>query len=179
MGLFDKLFGNKINQNDRQKSVDFIRINLLAKLGQEKLDEGKYKEAIDYLLEFFELMNRNTHKDLEYLIQPCIFNIALSYSKSEDYTNAIVYWTKYINSNKTNFDAYKERLEAFFELDKLSEAIQDIDKALRLKPKRDDLYINKGIAFIKMGNKIEARKALSKAVEMGNNDAQKYIDNHC
>ena len=179
MGLFDNLFGNKSNQPDSQKSVDYIRINLLAKLGEEKLGEGKYNEAIDYIHEFFELMNRTSFTDLQHLIQPSNFNLALSYSNSEDYSNAIVYWTKFIQSDRTNFDAYNERLKAFFELNKLPEAIQDIDNALRLKPNRDDLYINKGIALIKMGNKLEARKALTRAKELGNADAQNFINNHC
>jgi tetratricopeptide (TPR) repeat protein len=179
MGLFDNLFGNKSNQPSDQQSVDYIRVNLLAKLGEEKLGEEKYGEAINYILEFFELMSRNSFPDLQHLIQPCNFNLALAYSNLEDYSNAIVYWTKFIQSDKTNFDAYHERLKAFFELNKLPEAIQDIDSALRIKPNRADLYINKGIAFIKMGNKIEARKALTRAKELGNPDAQNFIDNHC
>lgn len=179
MGLFDNLFGKKSNQPKDQTSVDYIRVNLLAKLGEENLEAEKYHEAINYIHEFFELMERNSFPDLQHLIQPCYFNLALSYSNSGDHENAIKYWTKYIQSDKANFDAYFERLKSYFAVNKINEALLDIDIALKLKPNRADLYINKGIAYIKMGNKIEARKALSKAVEMGNKDAQKYIDNHC
>lgn len=179
MGLFDNVFGNKSDQSKDQTSVDYIRVNLLAKLGEKNVEAEEYGDAINYIHEFFELMGRNSFPDLQHLIQPCYFNIALSYSNSGDNENAIKYWSKFIQSDKTNFDSYFERLQSYLALNKLNEALLDIDSALKLKPNRDDLYINKGIVFIKMGNKIEARKALSKAVEMGNNDAQKYIDNHC
>lgn len=179
MGIFDSLFGNKSNQTDNQQNVDYIRINLLAKLGEEKLGEEKYSEAINYIHEFFDLLNRNSFPDLHHLIQPCYFNLALAYSNNQDYPNAITYWTKFINSDNSNFDAYHERLKAYFELNKLSEAIQDIDNSLRLKPNRADLYINKGIAFIKLGNKVEAKKALTKAKELGNSDAQDFINKYC
>jgi tetratricopeptide (TPR) repeat protein len=179
MGLFDNVFGNKNNQPKDQTSVDYIRINLLAKLGEENVEAQKYGVAINYIKEFFELMGRNSFPDLQHLIKPCYFNLALSYSNSGDSENAVINWSKFIQLDKTNFDSYFERLKSYMALGSLDEALLDIDSALRLKPDRDDLYMNKGIIFINMGNKIDARKAFSKAVEMGNNDAQKYIDNYC
>jgi tetratricopeptide (TPR) repeat protein len=179
MGIFDNLFGNKSNQPNDQKSVDYLKVNLLAKLGQEKLSEQKYTEAINHIREFFDLMSRNSFPEIQHLIQPCCFNLALAYSNIQDYSNAIIYWTKFIHNDNSNFDAYHQRLKAFFELKKLPEAIQDIDSALRLKPTRSDLYINKGIALIKLGNQIEAREALTKAKELGNPDAQSFINQYC
>lgn len=179
MGLFDNVFGNKSNQPKDQISVDYIRVNLLAKLGEENVEAKKYGDAINYIHEFFELMGRNLFPDLKHLIQPCYFNLALSYSNSGENENAIKYWSLFIQSDKTNFDSYFERLQSYLALGRLNEALLDIDSALKLKPNRDDLFVNKGIAYINMGNKIEARKAFSKAVEMGNGDAQNYIDNYC
>lgn len=177
MGLFDNIFGGQSNQP--KKDTDYLQANILAKLGEENVGSGDFKKAISYIHEFFEIMQRNSFPDLQHLIQPCYFNLALSYSNSSDYQNAVTYWTKFIQSDKTNFDAYFERTMSYFELNKLPEALYDIECALKLKPNRADLYVNKGIAYIKMGNKIEARKALTKAVEMGNRDAQQYIDKHC
>jgi hypothetical protein len=76
MGPFDNLFGKKSNQPSDQHSIDYITVNFLAKLGEEKLGEEKYGEAINYILEFFELMSRNSFPDLQHLIQPCNFNLA-------------------------------------------------------------------------------------------------------
>lgn len=177
MGIFDNVFGNK--RNDNERNVDYIRINLLAKLGSDELGKDNYSEAIQYIHEFFELMNKNTFSDLNYLIHPCYFNLALAYSKMEDYSNAVVYWTKFIKIDNSNFDAYEERIKAYFSLDKLPEAIQDINTALRLKPNSASLYINKGIAFIKLGNKTEAKIALTKAKELGNPDAQHFLNKYC
>jgi tetratricopeptide (TPR) repeat protein len=179
MGLFDNVFGNKSNQPKDQSSIDYVRINLLAKLGEENVEAKKYGDAINYIKEFFELMGRNSFTDLQHLIKPCFFNLALSYSNSGDNENAILIWSKFIQLDKTNFDSYFERLQSYIALGRLNEALLDIESALTLKPYRDDLYINKGIIFINMGNRIDARKAFSKALEMGNHDAQKYIDNYC
>lgn len=170
------LFGNKNNDN---VSVDYVRINLLAKLGEENVENGKYREAINYIHEFFELMNRNSFSDLQHLIQPCYFNLALSYSNSGDHENAIKYWSKFIQFDKRNLDAYLERMRSYFALNKISEGLLDIESALKLNPNRTDLYINKGIGYIKLGNKTEARMALSIAVKNGNDDAQEYIDKYC
>jgi Flp pilus assembly protein TadD len=70
-------------------------------------------------------------------------------------------------------------MQTYFALNMFNEALLDIDHAIKLKPNRDDLYVNKGIAYLNMGNKMEARKAFSRAVEMGNRDAQKYIHDYC
>lgn len=170
------LFGNKSND---KASVDYVRINLLAKLGEENVESGKYREAINYLNEFFELMNRNSFSDLQHLIQPCYFNLALSYSNSGDHMNAVKYWSIFIQSDKSNFDAYFERCQSYFALNKIKEALLDIESALKIEPNRSDLYINKGIGYIKLGDKFEAKKALSMAVRLGNYDAQQYIDKYC
>jgi tetratricopeptide (TPR) repeat protein len=151
----------------------------LAKLGEENLEAKKNHDAIKYLQEFFELMGRNYFPDLNHLIQPCYFNLALSYSNIADYSNSIKFWSKFLENDRTNFDAYFERMQTYFALNMFNEALLDIDHAIKLKPNRDDLYVNKGIAYLNMGNKMEARKAFSRAVEMGNRDAQKYIHDYC
>jgi len=170
------LSGNKSND---KASVDYVRINLLAKLGEENVESGKFREAINYIHEFFELMSRNSFPDLQHLIQPCYFNLALSYSNSDDHENAVKYWTKFIQSDKSNFDAYFERCQSYFELNKINEALQDIESALKINTRRSDLYINKGIGYLKLGDKFEAKSALSMAVKLGNHDAQQYIDKYC
>ena len=179
MGLFDNFFGSDNNEKKSQTSVDYIRLNLLAKLGEENLESKKFHDAIKYLKEFFELMERNYFPDLNHLIQPCYFNLALSYTNIADYSNSIKFWSKFIDNDKTNFNAYFERMQSYFALNMFNEALLDIEHAIKLKPDRDELYINKGIAYINMGNKTEARRALLRAVEMGNSDAQKFINDYC
>lgn len=179
MGLFDNSLKNKNNSTIDQSSIDYVRINLLAKLGEDNVETGNYRGAINYIHEFFELVNKNTFPDIQHLIQPCYFNIALSFSNCEEHDNAIKYWTMFIQTDNKNFDAYFERCQSYFAVNKINEAIADTDSALKLKPTRGDLYINKGIGYIHLGNKIEARIALSKAVEFGNPDAQNFINKYC
>jgi len=167
------------NNPQDQLNIDYIRVNLLAKLGSENMKEAHYREAVNYLLEYFELMNKNSFVVLNYLNQPCYFNIALAYSNLNEHVNAVKYWTKFIQNDNNNLDAYYNRFMSFLELDKLAEAITDIDRALKINPNRADLYINKGITCIRLKNINEARKALLKAKELGNSDAEHYILNYC
>src|ERR1035437_10217908 len=127
MGLFDDLASEKSNLSNNQTSVDYIRVNLLAKLGEENIENEKYHETINYIHEFFQLMGRNSFPDLQNLIQPCYFNLALAYSYSGDHENAVAYWTKFIQTDKSNFHAYFERLQSYLALNKLNEALLDID----------------------------------------------------
>lgn len=175
----ENLSGNKSNQQTDQPSIDYVRINLLAKLGEDNVESGNYHEAINCIKEFFELTNRNSFANIQDLVQPCYFNLALSYSNLQDHENAIKYWTKFIQNDKANFDAYFERCQSNFAVNNIQDALNDADDALKLNPSRDDLYINKGIAYIKLGNKNEAKKALTKAIELGNTDAQDYITKYC
>lgn len=180
MGLFKILFGSKNRQTEKDQTVnDYIRVGLLAKLGEENLGNGNFYEAITYIKEFIQLMNKNSFSDLQHLYRPCFFNIALAYSNLDDHTNAVLYWTKFINIDRSNLNAYIERYRSLFELNRLDEAVSDINFAIKLKPNRDDLYINKGIVNIKLKNISEAKKALLKAKELGNKDAEHYLKNFC
>jgi hypothetical protein len=42
------------------READYIRTNLLAKLGEESLAAEKYADAINYINEFFELKQRHS-----------------------------------------------------------------------------------------------------------------------
>lgn len=183
MGLFDNIFGKKAEQagnlsNDKSLG-DYVRTPLLAKLGEENVAKENYLEAVRYIEEYFELMNKYSFNDLQYLNQPCWFNLALAYSNLNEFEKAVINWTKVIQNDENNFSAFLERFRCLLELDRLVEAISDIDKAISLKPTRADLYMNKGIAYLKLGNSTNARIAFVKAQQLGNNDAEQYIQNYC
>ena len=161
------------------RETDYIRTNLLAKLGEECLASEKYQEAIDYIDEFFELKQRNSFYDLVYLENPCYFNRGVAHFNLGNYSQTISDLSKFISKDISNFDAYFLRLRSYFELNDMDGAIPDIKAALNLKPERGDLYINLGIAYLKKGDRINAKSALQKAVQLGFQDAQSYIDNYC
>lgn len=161
------------------READYIRTNLLAKLGEENLAAEKYADAINYINEFFELKQKHSFNDLVYLENPCYFNRALSYFNLDNFPKAIADLNKFISVDTSSFDAYFIRLQSHFALEQMDEAIADIKSALRLKSTRGDLYINLGIAYLKKGDTTNARPALQKAVDLGFNDAQSYIDNYC
>ena len=161
------------------READYIRTNLLAKLGEESLGNEKYQDAINYINQFFELKNKNAFNDLNYLENPCYFNRGLAYFNLGNYQRAVADLSNFISKDTSSFDAYFLRTQAYFELDDMPKAIADIKSALSLKPSRGDLYINLGIAHLKQGDKLNAKPALQKAVQLGFQDAQTYIDNYC
>jgi len=59
---------------------DYLRVNMLAQLGADALENGNFIETIDYLLEYLIIVQRNSFNDLKSLDTPCYFNLELSYS---------------------------------------------------------------------------------------------------
>ena len=180
MGLFDKKRNLPDDLQKWDKTELFrLKVNVIASLGSENMEKKNYTEAVKNFKEFFQLMAENSFSDLQHLIQPCNFNLALCYSHLRNFEDAEKYWTKFIQLDRSNIDAFNERCNCYFALNKNKEALIDIESALKLNPNRADLYINKGIAFIKLGNKVDAKKALFIAIALGNNDAQEYIEKYC
>jgi len=161
------------------REVDYIRAQLLAKLGEGSVASKKYQEAVNYIKEFFELKLKNSFHDLAHLENPCYFNRGFAYLELGDYEKAISDLSTFISKDTSNFDAYFLRLQAYFELDLLDEAIADMKSALILMPSRGDLFINMGIAYLKKGDTENAEKSFQQAVELGFSDAKTYIDEYC
>jgi tetratricopeptide (TPR) repeat protein len=166
---------------------DYLRVNMLAQLGADALENGNYIETIDYLLEYLMIVQRNSFNDLKSLDAPCYFNLALSYSNILQFEKSVYYWTKFLECNQNDysdyfenndtalFDAYFERCKSYIELNRIKEAIADIDNAIKIEPSRADLYLNKGLCYIRLFNKQEAHKAFIKAKSLGNKYAESSL----
>lgn len=74
------------------------------------------------------------------------FNKGYDYDVQEDYDNAILAYSKAIELNPKDADAYNNR-GAIYDIKKEYDlAIQDYNKAIELTPEDADLYINKLLA---------------------------------
>jgi len=181
MSFFKKLMGNNTkhtppNTND---ILDRVSIELKVKLGKECIDNERYDDAIKYLHEYFKLMEENNFSDLRHLDKPCNYNIAIAYYQTKQYQEAIKHLTKAIELDSKYFEAYYLRIQCYLPLNELKKAILDVDSAVALKPERHDLYMNKGIALLRLGDKNSAKSVFMLAKMVGNTDADNYIKKYC
>ena len=94
-------------------------------------------------------------------------------SKFED---AILDFTKEIEQNPKNDQAYYDRGLAEAKLSHYNSAIDDYSKAIELNPKNADYYADRGELLYRSGGDLKkAEQDLTKAIELDSTDAEKYL----
>jgi len=101
-----------------------------------------------------------------------------------DYSKAIEYYNKTIESDPNYAFAYSNRGLAYAELKEYDKAISDYDKALEIKPDYAVAYFNRGLAYLNLGplgwgNPEMVQKGiadLSKAIELNPEYADAYYN---
>lgn len=127
---------------------DFWSIFLLA---QYYRDNGDYNNAISY---FQKATNLKPDYSQNYL------GLAQCYSEMGDYKNAVNNLNKYIGYNQNSDIAYALRANANLNLNSLSEAEDDIKRALEIEENISYLLIEAKILYYK-GNYDDAREKLN------------------
>ncbi len=127
---------------------DFWSIFLLA---QYYRDNGDYNNAISY---FQKATNLKPDYSQNYL------GLAQCYSEMGDYKNAVNNLNKYIGYNQNSDIAYALRANANLNLNSLSEAGDDIKRALEIEENISYLLIEAKILYYK-GNYDDAREKLN------------------
>ena len=127
---------------------DFWSIFLLA---QYSRDNGDYNNAISY---FQKATNLKPDYSQNYL------GLAQCYSEMGDYKNAVNNLNKYIGYNQNSDIAYALRANANLNLNSLSEAEDDIKRALEIEENISYLLIEAKILYYK-GNYDDAREKLN------------------
>jgi tetratricopeptide (TPR) repeat protein len=98
----------------------------------------------------------------------------------EDYSGAIVEYTKKINSGDFGLaDTYSNRAYCKFKLEDFRGAINDYNRAIELDSKFELAYYNRGLAKYNLSQSEGACLDWSKAGELGNEDAYVKIRKHC
>ena len=134
----------------------------------------KYEEAIEIYNQGIEI-NNVTDLDLSDLF---VYkgNSLFPMQKNDD---AFLCYQKAIDLDINNSFAYLCRGEKYYNLKKVNEALQDLNKVLELKPTTNDssLFLWLGVLYAVDGKDNErAMIFLQKAKELGNKDAQECID---
>lgn len=143
-------------QGERNKQIstlasatnDFWSIFLLA---QYYRDNGDYNNAISY---FQKATNLKPDYSQNYL------GLAQCYSEMGDYKNAVNNLNKYIGYNQNSDIAYALRANANLNLNSLSEAEDDIKRALEIEENISYLLIEAKILYYK-GDYDDAREKLN------------------
>ncbi len=99
-----------------------------------------------------------------------------------DYRGAIVDFTKVIKSKPDYYDiadCYFQRGKCKAGTDDYRGAIEDYTKAIKLEPDNSEIYMNRGLAKLNLGIKNSGCLDFSKAGELGDEEAYKFITKHC
>ena len=190
---------DKENLSDWQER-DPIRAYVYAAWGTEKLENGDYEEAIEYLNKAITLYPRaGTYSDIgqakgnlekhqeaiEYFGKAinlipnnvAYYNRGIAKLKSQDYDGAIRDFDNALEFNPDHVETYRNRGIAKirkFDPDYTS-AIQDYTEAIKLKEDLADAYHNRGKAKLKNKNYAGAIDDYTEAINLKQDFAKAYL----
>jgi tetratricopeptide (TPR) repeat protein len=99
---------------------------------------------------------------------------ALAAAKKGNYDEAITEFTRALESDPKDAEAYNNRGSMYTFKRRYDQALADFDKALELHPRYAKAYYNRALAYYYQGNYDRAIADLSKAIELSPKDAEAY-----
>jgi tetratricopeptide (TPR) repeat protein len=121
---------------------------------------------------YMDMFNENEHS----LTAIQWFNKGYDYDIKEDYDNAIFAYTKAIELNPHDPDAYTNRGVIYDIEGKYDLAIMDYTKAIELDPLDADVYTNRGVIYDNKGEYDLAIVDYTKAIELNPQDADAFAN---
>jgi tetratricopeptide (TPR) repeat protein len=136
----------------------------------EKHKKQDYKGAIK---EYDKVIKEDKNsKDAYYNRGMCEFAL-------KDFKSAMLDFDKTIELDSKFVEAYYSRATVFVSLQKYAEALPDLDKTIELDPKTPNVLTLRGQIRAQTGNKKGACEDFNKAKEIGDKQADKYINQFC
>lgn len=151
-------------------------------LGAMALSKGKYQEAIIHLENAIRLAKSNGINSSDESFEVDYFNLAQSKKAMQRYAEAITDFQKVLTINPKNESAYIHLTKCCFEVDTqqtIEIAINELNNCTGYFPKNISAFMNKGIAYLKLGENIKAKSAFQSAKSLGNKDADNFIRDYC
>lgn len=128
------------------------------------------------IVDFTKAIKLDSTDELSYKYRgECKFYVA-------DYRGAIVDFTKVIKLKPDLYgiaNCYLLRGKCKANTEDYRGAIEDYNKAVKLEPDNSEIYINRGMAKFNLGMKNSGCLDFSKAGELGEKEAYKFITKHC
>lgn len=157
-------------QDNKGWLIDKSEYKKLIRLGLKQMDYKNYDKAVEYFTESIKSFsmdyeayyNRGICNFMEDNIEASLkdFNIAIEL----DSENPNLYYLR--------GSAYQKNNEMF-------NATRDFEKSIELNPYNSDPYMKLAIVYGKSGDKIKSCSFMSKACELGNNEACNGYDRFC
>ena len=107
------------------------------------------------------------------------FNRGVCELALEDFKAAKADFDKTIQLDATDTTAYYDRAATFVRLQQYKEAVTDLNKVLELAPTLTNALLMRGQIKARTGDRIGGCEDLSKAKELGDDKADKYISQFC
>lgn len=149
--------------------------------GIQCINLKKYSTAILHFNKALELhWSDNVNRDD--FEESCLFNLAQSYKENGQNIQAINNYKKALSINPKLEKVYMKIAECCFEINTheyLQLGIDYLRKCTNYFPNSSSVYMNMGIALIKIGNLSEAKKSFENAKRLGNSDADRFIKDWC
>ena len=144
----------------------FDRDWALAREARTLRDEGQCVKAV-------ELFTRLLKK---YNVSELYFERGTTYSKLEDFDNAIVDFTQAIALKSNDPDCYLNRGNAYLKQGQFSTAIEDYDKAIQLSPQFSHAHNSRAYAYQRIGRIDKAINDFLYAIELDKSYASPYFN---
>ena len=150
--------------------------------GVQALTNGRYQEAIRHLEQSLKLNQSVASHAGDDHEEVCYFNLGQARKAINDYEGAISDFQNALSRNPRMESAYLRLAECYFELetyDAMEAAIDALKTCTRYFPQNQKVFMNLGIACIKIEKKDEAKAPFSNAKRLGNKDADRLIREWC
>ena len=107
------------------------------------------------------------------------FKIGEKSLNKKDYKKAVEFFTKVIDIDKGDANAYAFRGQSYHYMAKYIEAMEDYNKAIELEPNYAEVYHLRGIVKGEMEDNKGACTDWEKAFELGSNEALELLEKFC
>lgn len=160
-----------INNSEKNEIATLYFMRAMSKA--ELKDYYGANSDFDYLIDNYSKLNYKENS-LATLLNNKAYNLVLL----KDYKSAKSIVDKAISlDNKIDY-IWDTKGELEFYLGNYNESVRAMTNSLNITP-RGNSFLYRGISYLKLGNKIEACKDLSKAGEMGEDKAYEFIKSSC
>ncbi|WP_027137213.1 tetratricopeptide repeat protein [Gaetbulibacter saemankumensis] len=156
-------------------------------LGVKSYREGNYENAIYYFEKAMSVLkSAGLPKEFERdSMETGYCNLGNAKKEVSDFGGAIECYKIVLNSNPGRAEyerLYLNLAECCFEIDSpasMETAIKYLNICTSYYPNNVAAFMNKGIAYIKLNDLYNGRKALESAKALGNKDAERFINDFC
>ena len=151
--------------------------------GASALSKGNYQDAILHLEKALTLAKISGLSTSDDTFDSGYFNLGQAKKAINKYKDAINDFLKVVENNPTGYEnAYLHIAECCFNInnyESMEIAIKSLNQCTKYFPNNQAAHMNKGIAYLNIGDKQNAKVSFNNAKQLGNMDADNFIRDYC